>query len=214
MFESEEVRLLDDDLQWHTLLLKKGENVRGWVCGPLMLITCHYTNNASRPCRDKITRGGMLCYCAKEPTSSRQKGYLPIRTPDGRKLVVLMAATTAKRARLMAPGTPVEFWRPDKNNTALCFKVLLAAELGEQTTTNMQRKTPDDIRRYLVEVLWQDRALVEYFARAPRVSANPLTCEPPEPSRKKKIGAAPPARENASPLAGYSEGIGLDPNKA
>lgn len=200
MFESEEIRLLPTELQWRTVVPKQGESVKGWLIGPLQVFTCHYHSNASRPCRDKITKGGMLCYCSKTPTSSRQIGYQPLLTRDREKLVVLMCATTAKKVKMYAHGLPVEFWRPNKEKTPLCVKQILAEDLGTQASANIHAIKPHDIKPYLLNVLWQDTALLTYFSKSPS-SSDPMCTTPKNRSTKTpKLGAASAARDNALSL--------------
>lgn len=207
MFESEAIRLLPAELQWRTVVPKQGESIRGWIGGKLQVQTVHFMSKASRPCRDKITRGGMLCYCSKTPMSSRQIGYLPLLTKEREKVVVLMCATTAKKAALLETGQPVEFWRPTRDKVGLQFKVLLASELGEQQTENMKRMKPHDIRQYLLQVLWQDTELIRYFEKHVPTSSYLPVAPPPEPSKYPALVKRGKARDTSAPVAEIVQGM-------
>jgi len=208
MFESEEFRLLDPQLQWHAVAPKATEPVRGWITGPLVVQTVHFSGQADKPCRSKITKGAMKCRCDEEPISARQKGYIPVRTKDGRKLVIIMCATTAKVVREIAHGSPVEFWRPKTPKSPLAVKYLLAEELGEMASKNMRTKQPDDIRPYLIHVLWQDAAVARYFPLCGSASVQPPS-EPPAPKIKyPPLLRRKAARDNTVSLDNITEGIG------
>jgi len=207
MFESESIRLLPAELQWRTVVPKQGESVRGWVGGKLQVQTVHFVNKASRPCRDKITRGGMHCYCGKTPMSSRQIGYLPLITKEREKVVILMCATTSKKAALLETGQPVEFWRPARDKVGLMFKVILPEELGETATENMRRMKPHDIRQYLLQVLWQDTELIRYFEKHVPTSDYLPVAPPPAPTKMPPLVKRPKARDTSAPVAAIVQGL-------
>jgi len=200
MFESEEIRLLPAHLQWRTVVPKQGESVKGWIVGPIQIHTVHFTQKASRPCRDKITKGKVLCYCANAPQSARQVGYQPLLTRDREKLVVLMCATTAAKVKMIAHGTPVEFWRSQKCKTGLHVKQVLAEDLGTVATGNAARMKPHDIRPYLLQILWQDAALISYFDKSHSATGHSDTIGEVTPVCHSTLGAPTAARDNAVSL--------------
>lgn len=207
MFESETVRLLAPHLQWRTVVPKQGETVRGYVAGPLIVTTVHYVGKASKPCRQKLTKGELKCYCVEAMNSARQIGYLPIITQGREKLVILMCATTARKASLLPHTQEVEFWRPSKSKVGLAFKQLVKGELGDDTLPNFIKKAPHDIREYLWRVLWQDSELCSYFEKKQSASgpvcAAPVGALPALPPLVKKKKAP----ENASPVANIVQGL-------
>lgn len=213
MFPSEEFDLREPELQWFTRAPKTGQPERGWVSGPLVLVTCHHTAaGGDKPCRSIITRGAVKCACEDAPVSARQKGYLPLRKPDGGKVVILMCATTAKRAVLLARGTPVEFWRAPGKTQPLNVKVLLPEELGLHASANKARQSPDDIRPYLIHVLWQDPVLCRHFPRAGACAPEPEAVKPIKDSRRAPLVPPVAARDNTPSLNGILKQIAHDPN--
>lgn len=207
MFESEPVRLLPPELQWETVCPGKGESFRGFIAGPVSLHTCHYKNNASRPCRDIITKGKMLCYCAKGMDARRQIGYMPMLTRDNEKRVMLMCATTAKRAMLLSVGQPVEFWRPNKDKTPLNFKVLIEDEMGSAKTHNMARMKPHDIKQYLLRILWQDHELVAYFDKSFASSVQECAPPPAAAAPRPKLVRERKSEQNTAPVVSIVQGL-------
>jgi len=197
MFQSETIKLLPAELQWRTVVPKKGESLRGWVVGPLCLHTVHFVNKASRPCRNLLTGGGMHCYCATKPMSARQVGYQPFLTQAREKVVVLMCATTARKMSHFGQGSPLEFWRQNKDKSGLNVKHVMAEELGDINTANIARQKPWDIRPYLLKVLWQDSELVTYFEKVVPASG---------PANTTTVGKQPKYAPHRPKLPGYDNG--------
>ena len=214
MFSSERIELLAPHLQWRTNTIGPGNSVRGWIAGPLQVVSVHFVNKASRPCRSKITSGKLLCYCAATPISVRQLAYLPLITQAREKVVVLMCATTARKASILAVTQEVEFWRPQRAKAPLAIKILVPGELGTSPFTEVIKKKPHDIREYLLRVLWQDLDLINYFDKLETASEPKCATPAGEIPKYPPLVRRSKARDNTVSLPKLTEGIGLDPNKA
>jgi hypothetical protein len=207
MFDSEEIRLLPAELQWRTVCPKQGESLRGWVAGKLLIHTCHFVNKASRPCRAVLTKGGMSCFCSITPQSRRQIGYLPMITREREKVVMLMCATTARKASLLEHGQPVEFWRMNKSKVGLLFKVITPDEMGDKTTVNMRQMKPHDIRPYLLRVLWGDTDLVTYFDQIIPASEQDPTFKPGSVPKYSPLVRKPKPKHNQLTASEIVQGL-------
>jgi hypothetical protein len=223
MFESEPIKLLAPHLCWTTTSCSKGERVRGWVAGPMVVVSCHFLKGgASKPCRALMTKGAVGCYCADTPTATRQLGYLPIITPARERVVILMCATTARKASLLARTEAVEFARAKTARAMVHFNRLVPGELGESSPVFTQLKRQvHDIKEYLWRVLWQDAVLFQHFSivtSAQAQTAAQAAAEPPaqaeQPIKYPPLVRRPRARDNAPSVADSVQGIGMTPDAA
>src|SRR5436853_5837746 len=95
MFENAPLEVTPPHLAWRTVQIPAGDNLVGWLAGPIITVKVHWKHKSSKPCRELLTKGAVKCYCSTEPQSLRTIGYVPVFTPDKEKCVVIVSETVA-----------------------------------------------------------------------------------------------------------------------
>jgi len=208
MFPNANLEEKERCLQWHTTKPKADNPIRGFLCGEMRTIEAHWKDNANRPCLRWITSGRVSCYCETERFGKRTIGYVPIETREREQLVIIVPKITARMVKTFVYGSPLEFSCAKREKSPTRCRVCLAEEIGTQRGELLRTERPRDITRYLLEVLWGEPALVQFFAK-PQPEPKPA---PPsllrKPRAKPQPEPQPAPSDNASSLQ-FLQGIGL-----
>lgn len=212
MFPDAPLEPLEPGLRWRCVKLEPGTTLRGFLCGKMKPVECHWVNESSKPCRLKITSGRLTCYCQTEPHSLRTIAYVPIETREREQLVVIVPKTTAMTVKTFGQGDVLEFMRGKRDKSPTRVRTVLPEEMGIQRHQVIAKEAPRDISKYLLH-LWGDLALQKFFAapQEPIPTTGPNLMRQPrkKPEAKTKTEVSP-ARTMVNTLLG---GIGQPEKK-
>jgi len=150
-------------LRWRLERLAPEDVVKGWVAGPVVRVTTHWSGLKTTPCLKYMTHGKLKCMCEAKPLGSRVVGYMPIVTTDADRVVLLLPESTAKKTLRMPLGTPIQVSRTKNPTAPTKVKQLSQDELAITLQKKVHAAGPSDIKPYLLH-LWQNAELTTHFA--------------------------------------------------
>jgi hypothetical protein len=163
-------------LRWTILRLGFNKRIRGWKAGPNLGFATHCTP-FSKPCKDKLTNGGLSCkWCGPEfPLSFT--GYCPLIDESGEKLVGLYGRDSEDLISEIQFGAEIEVRKgPSKNSP---YKYSHRGWCGHPCPWLGRLKVQHDIGPFLLQ-LWKDDELKAYFGMTPQGVPVPPTKKPEE----------------------------------
>jgi len=163
MFESEEVTPVDPALCWHVVKVGQEVPLRGFVAGPVQVVTCHQWGKVSKPCWSRISKGQLACPRCEDRAARRQIGYLPIWEAQSLKQLVVIVSKTMVPIAQAAPFRSAVMCIMPKTK-GLPMKITPEQDIHTHTGNRrlLMTRTPHDIRPYLLH-LWGQPELVELF---------------------------------------------------
>jgi hypothetical protein len=175
------------DLAWRVEKLLPGEQLFGYVAGPVVGVWTHWTGS-SKPCRYRTTRGVLACPLC-DGLGVIWRGYVPVLgvRPASRAVVILSKTSYEDCRKDLRVKTAVRIWRPAGVNKAVKVERFLQETVPLIETTNIRLQPVADINRYLLRKLWKDEILAAWYeaqqARYKPEPEQPTTDYSPERSR-------------------------------
>jgi hypothetical protein len=211
MFENAEIRLRAPGFRWVTVPVPRGTSLRGMIAGPVRIVDCHTSDGPSKPCRRCITGGKCPCYCDEKPIPIRTYGYLPLVTRDLEEVVVILSKTTTLACKDWPFRSSVEIIAPAREKSRTRIRLAGYEDMPSAVNNHMHKRQPADIRPYLVDVLWHDEVLINWFnehSTHDRVKTYPPLVKRP----RKPLEVEPPDSDTPVSLAPFLSGIGPPPD--
>jgi len=150
-------------LRWRVERLAPEDVIQGWIAGPCVRVTTHWTGKATKPCRTLMTDGKLECHCQTHRIAKRVTGYMPIIAKDGDRCVLVVSDTLALKVQRIPHATTVTVTRPRNPTSAFKVKQENADALSSTMARKVQAAGPQDIKPFLLH-LWQDPELTVHFA--------------------------------------------------
>lgn len=151
-------------LQFRCHKVPAGTHVSGWLIGPIITATVHWSDSASKPCLFVMSNGQLDCPCQHAPKPTRDIGYVPLLTPRPERICVIVSSGVAKLMLKSPLHSAITLWRSNIAKTALTVTKWDESSIPSDLDKRIRTTQPVDIRMWLLH-LWSEEQLCTYFAQ-------------------------------------------------
>jgi hypothetical protein len=154
-------------LAWRTIPIPRDLPLAGWIAGAPFGVHVHHVGQVSKPCWRKLTLGTLRCpWCAE--TKRRLVGYVPLLTfKDHARRVVIVSKTILPSVEALPLWSPVVCLTPRQRGMPSVIRPTDDCSLLGAAHTKLLKRPGEDIREYLIRVLWRVPEICEHFDLEP-----------------------------------------------
>lgn len=158
---------LPRNLTWRVIPLPRDMAMSAWLAGPPFAVHCHHAGKVSKPCWRLLTRGKLQCpMCGV--SNKRLIAYVPlILRGDESRRVVIISKTILPEIEKLPLWQPVVCLGAKQRGFPGVVRATDDVSLQNSTWSKLKKRPAEDVREYLLRVLWGQPDLCRFFGFEP-----------------------------------------------